>query len=171
MNVIDAPSLAKYVLREAGWREVRRALEEETVSVDHVLKEVANAIWKKAVILKLESVEAAWRRLHVLLKLVEERVVVVVDEQKYLGEAFKIAVEKEVRVYNALYIEQSIKLRAALVTSDDNRETRDYSLHSHGNSHHRKPRKHERLAINNNFHSGTSSKCLPSKNTLAQRNS
>jgi len=88
VNVIDAPSLAKYVLREAGWREVRRALEEETVSVDHVLKEVANAIWKKAVILKLESVEAAWRRLHVLLKLVEERVVVVVDEQKYLGEAF-----------------------------------------------------------------------------------
>lgn len=44
MNVIDASSLAKYVLREKGWCEVRKVLEEESVSVDHVLKEVANAI-------------------------------------------------------------------------------------------------------------------------------
>jgi predicted nucleic acid-binding protein len=119
VNVIDASSLAKYVLKEAGWREVRRALEEETVSVDHVLKEVANAVWRKAVILKLEPVEAAWKRLHVLLKLVEEGVIVVEDEQKYLSEAFKIAVENKIAVYDALYLAQAIKLKAALVTSDE----------------------------------------------------
>ncbi|WP_048061867.1 nucleic acid-binding protein, partial [Hyperthermus butylicus] len=44
MNVIDASSLANYVLKEDNWIEVRRSLEKETVSVDHVLKEVANAI-------------------------------------------------------------------------------------------------------------------------------
>jgi len=119
VNVIDASSLAKYVLKETGWKEVRKALEEETKSVDHVLKEVANAIWKKAVILKLESTDIAWRRFHVLLKLVEEGVVVVEEEQKYLKEAFRIAVERGVTVYDALYIAQAAELKASLVTSDE----------------------------------------------------
>lgn len=118
MNVIDASSLAKYVLREDSWIEVRRSLEKETVSVDHVLKEVANAIWKKAIVLKLEPIEVAWKRYQVLQKLVRENIIVLEDELDYLDEAFKIALENNITVYDALYIAQTLRLKATLVTSD-----------------------------------------------------
>jgi predicted nucleic acid-binding protein len=42
--VVDASALAKYVLKEEGWREIRKVLEGGAVSVDHVVKEVSNAI-------------------------------------------------------------------------------------------------------------------------------
>lgn len=50
MIVIDASALSKYVLKEEGWEEVRRFVRERRplYSVDHVLKECFNAIWKRA---------------------------------------------------------------------------------------------------------------------------
>lgn len=118
MNIIDASSLTKYVLREKGWDEVRRVLEEESVSVDHVLKEVANAIWKKAVILRLESIEVAWKRYQALRKLVEGNIIVLDNELNLLEEAFRIALENHITIYDALYIAQALSLNATLVTSD-----------------------------------------------------
>jgi predicted nucleic acid-binding protein len=44
--VIDASTLAKFVLREENWERVYEVLSKETISVDHVVKEIANAIWK-----------------------------------------------------------------------------------------------------------------------------
>lgn len=118
MIVIDASALAKYVFKEEGWREVRKALEEEAVSVDHVVKEVANAIWKKCVVLKLEPIDVAHKRHQLLHKIVREGVVALESESKYLEEAFKIAVENEVTVYDSLYIAQALGLGAQLLTSD-----------------------------------------------------
>lgn len=118
MNVIDASSLAKYVLREDGWGEVRKVLEGETISVDHVVKEVANAIWKKSIMLGLELVKVAWKRFEALCELVEGNVIILDNELKYINEAYRIALEKHITVYDALYIAQALKLKATLVTSD-----------------------------------------------------
>jgi len=116
--VIDASALAKYIFKEEGWREVRKALEGEAVSVDHAVKEVANAIWKKCVVLKLEPVDVAYKRYQLLHKIVREGVVALESESKYLEEAIKIAIENEITVYDSLYIAQALELRAQLLTSD-----------------------------------------------------
>jgi predicted nucleic acid-binding protein len=42
--VIDASILAKFVLREENWEKVYEILSKETISVDHVVKEVANTM-------------------------------------------------------------------------------------------------------------------------------
>ncbi len=118
MIVVDASVLTKYVLREENWIEVRKRLEEEAVSVDHVVKEVANAIWKKAVVMKLEPLEIALRRYQVLRMLVAEGIVRIESGLQYLDEAFRIALENNVTVYDALYIAQAMRLGATLVTSD-----------------------------------------------------
>ena len=118
MIVIDASALAKYIFKEEGWREVRKALEGEAVSVDHAVKEVANAIWKKCVVLKLEPVDVAYKRYQLLHKIVREGVVALESESKYLEEAIKIAIENEITVYDSLYIAQALELRAQLLTSD-----------------------------------------------------
>ena len=50
MIVVDASALAKYALREEGWEVVAGYLKgaRPLYSVDHLLKEVANALWKHA---------------------------------------------------------------------------------------------------------------------------
>ena len=118
MIVIDASALAKYVLREEGWELVARAMTVRTVSLDHVVKEVANAVWKRAVVLKVEPVDVAVRRYSILRKLVDKGIVVLEDELSYIDEAFDIAVRTKLTVYDALYIAQALRKGATLVTSD-----------------------------------------------------
>ena len=50
MIAIDASAIAKYVLREAHWEQIRDYLAVEPCSLDLALTEVANAIWKHQVI-------------------------------------------------------------------------------------------------------------------------
>jgi len=61
--VVDASALAKYLLREEGWEEASRYVRtmRPLYSLDHVLKEVTNVVWKdastrKAVTSKLQCV-------------------------------------------------------------------------------------------------------------------
>ncbi len=48
--VIDASSLAKYILREKNWRDVRDHLVDEVFSLNLALAEVSNAVWKHNVL-------------------------------------------------------------------------------------------------------------------------
>jgi len=116
--VVDASALAKYILKEEGWRDVRKLLEGGAVSVDHVVKEVSNAIWRKCAVLKLEDAEAAVRRYELLVELIRSGVVVLESELKYLERAFRIAVESGITVYDSLYVTQALELGARLLTSD-----------------------------------------------------
>lgn len=47
MIVIDASTLAKFILKEEGWERVADFLKAGTISVDHVMKETA--IWKRLI--------------------------------------------------------------------------------------------------------------------------
>jgi predicted nucleic acid-binding protein len=130
--VVDASALAKYVLKEEGWREIRKLLEGGAVSVDHVVEEVSNAIWRKYAVLRLEDAEVAIRRYELLVELVRSGVVVLESELKYLEKAFRIAIENGVTVYDPLYIAQALELGAQLLTSD--REQADVAARLGANS-------------------------------------
>jgi predicted nucleic acid-binding protein len=67
--VIDASTLAKFVLKEENWERVYELLSKETISVDHVVKEVANAIWKHYSIHKACSLDVAIKRFQLLRKI------------------------------------------------------------------------------------------------------
>jgi predicted nucleic acid-binding protein len=65
--VVDASALAKYLLREEGWEEVSRYVRtmRPLYSLEHVLKEVTNAVWRdastrKVVTSKLQCVSTVW---------------------------------------------------------------------------------------------------------------
>ena len=73
MIVIDASTLSKYVLKEEGWEEVRRFIRERRplYSVDHVLKECFNAIWRHAYLRRAIGSEVALELAKRIQKLVE----------------------------------------------------------------------------------------------------
>ncbi|WP_252900442.1 hypothetical protein [Vulcanisaeta sp. JCM 14467] len=48
MIVIDASALTAFILKEPGWQSLSKYIM-NSVSVDHIIKEVMNAIWKAQV--------------------------------------------------------------------------------------------------------------------------
>jgi predicted nucleic acid-binding protein len=114
--VIDTSALAKYLLREQGWLSVERYLAGGVYSVDHIVKEVANAIWKHSIIHGRINRELAFELYSVLRKLVGT-VVVLEPQDKYLDEAVRIAFEKRITVYDALYVAQALD-KGELLTAD-----------------------------------------------------
>jgi predicted nucleic acid-binding protein len=116
--VIDASTLAKFILREENWERVYEVLSKETISVDHVVKEVANAIWKHYSIYKACSLDVAVKRFQLLRKIIDEELVSLESELKYLDKAFEIATQNDISVYDALYIAQAITRSIPLATSD-----------------------------------------------------
>ena len=113
---IDASSLAKYILREKNWRDVRNYLLKESCSLNLALAEVSNAIWKHSVLYGRISKEQANKMFKALEKLRE--VVIFEPFEKYLGNAVKIAIDKNITVYDALYIAQAKEI-GKLLTSDE----------------------------------------------------
>jgi len=117
--VIDASSLAKYIIKEKGWLDVERyLLEEEVHTLDLALKEVVNVIWKQAILLHNISLEEAEEKYIALMKLVEGEVIALDDEMKYLKEAFETALDMKITIYDALYVVKAKADRAQLLTSD-----------------------------------------------------
>ena len=117
MIVIDASALAKYLLRERGWRSIEHYLEKGVYSVDHVVKEVANAIWKHAVLRGAINVANALE-LYKVLKMLLGDVIIIEPQEKYMDEALRIALENRITLYDALYIAQALS-KGGLLTADD----------------------------------------------------
>lgn len=121
MRVIDASAIAKYVLREEHWEQVRDQLTLEPCSLDLALAEVANAIWKHQVIYrKISGREAAL--LYEALQKLGADVLVLESFQGYLCAATELAVNEKLTIYDALYLVQAQKY-GYIVTSDDPQRT------------------------------------------------
>ncbi len=119
MIVVDASSLAKYVIKEEGWETVESYLmEEQCLSVDHVVKEVLNALWKAAVITRVITLGQASEKAFLLRMLIKEGVVAVENELEYVDKAFSLAIKHRLTLYDALYIAQALAKNAVLLTSD-----------------------------------------------------
>ena len=117
MTVIDASALAKYILRERGWRGLEPVLERGAYTLDLAVKEVANAIWKHSALRGVIEAGLALRLYRALKGLVDAGVVIVEHEDEYMDEAVEIALQARVTVYDALYIAQA-RRRGPLVTAD-----------------------------------------------------
>ncbi|MEM2021548.1 MAG: type II toxin-antitoxin system VapC family toxin [Zestosphaera sp.] len=116
--MIDASALIKYLFKEPGYEAIERYLITGVCSVDHLVKEASNAIWKHAVLHKRISKKDA-RDLYVALsKLIEGRVIVIEPQERYTHQAFEIALNHEITIYDALYIAQSKTNHTKLITSD-----------------------------------------------------
>ncbi|MCC6013702.1 MAG: hypothetical protein LM593_04970 [Candidatus Verstraetearchaeota archaeon] len=55
--VIDSSTIAKFLLKEEEWRKVKEIIIEKPYTLDLALKEVANAIWRRTILLGNISIE------------------------------------------------------------------------------------------------------------------
>ena len=121
VRVIDTSAFSKLLLKEEGWEGVIPYLrpEEEPVTVELLLVETANVLWKHAVRMKTIEKEKAGELFKGVMELVKSGALKVESNAKYLSEAFRIALEKGITVYDALFIAQAKELNTTLVTCDE----------------------------------------------------
>ena len=116
MIVIDASALSKYILREKNWIEVENYLLKGLYSIDYIVKEVANSLWKHTVVFNRFS-EKEYRVAYMILKKIVEEVIMLENQTRYIDEAVEIAFKNKITVYDSLYIAQALKY-GELLTSD-----------------------------------------------------
>jgi len=115
--VVDASALSAFVLREEGWRNLAGYLA-NAVAPDHVIKEVANAIWR-ATRIGVLSDEESKKAFSLLLRMVG-RNLVLEPEQEYLDGAFTLSITYGITVYDALYVALALERNLPLLTIDEN---------------------------------------------------
>jgi len=115
--VIDASSLAKYLLRERNWEIIENYLVKTVYSVNHILKEVSNAIWKHVIIYRRIEPDLGLQLYKQLKRLVHEKIVVLENQEQYLDKAIELAIQYRTTIYDTLYIAQALKY-GGLLTSD-----------------------------------------------------
>ena len=115
--VIDSSIIAKFILRESGWKRVRDIVSRRPYTLELAVKEVANAIWRRATLIKDIGSEKALILLSDLLEL-KKKMLIVEPQDQYLTQALEIAIKEGITVYDALFIAQAIVKQATLVSSD-----------------------------------------------------
>ncbi len=105
-----------YFSREPGWESAERILLEEIVTLDPVVKGVANALWKK-VIRREIGLENAVSTVEDLVS----GVIPLYRQERFLPEALRIAARNRIAVYDSLFIALAKDLGAVLVTIDRRR--------------------------------------------------
>jgi len=115
--VIDASILVKFILKEEGWNKIADFLKAGTISVDLVIKETVNAIWKR-VMRKEISLEEA-KSMFEAVKEILNKAVIIENEMDYIDEAFEISIRRNITVYDSLYITLAKKKKLELLTADE----------------------------------------------------
>ena len=114
--MVDASAVVAFVLREEGWEALRGYLT-RCMSVDHLVKEATNAIWKHSVLRGFMSLEEARQAYGVLLMLVGKNIELH-PQGDLMDEAFEIALRRKVTVYDALYVALAKEKGTPLLTLD-----------------------------------------------------
>ncbi len=115
--MVDASALVAFFLREEGWRGLARYLV-RTVSVDHVVKEFYNAVWKAVAV----QGRMSWDDANAVLELFKSYLaknMEVRDEMSYVDRALEIARETRITVYDALYVALAVDEGLPLLTLDE----------------------------------------------------
>jgi len=117
--VIDASSLAKYILKEDNWIEVEEAIKTNDIySIDLITKEILNTVWKHHIVLNTISRKIAIEKIEILKKMIKNELITLEDEGEYYDKAIEIALNHKITIYDALYIAQAMKYDTTLLTSD-----------------------------------------------------
>jgi predicted nucleic acid-binding protein len=114
VRVIDSSSLVKFFSKEEGWEKVAQIISEGVITLDLSIKEVANALWKK--ILKGDLNEDI--AIKILYDLLKREAMIIVNQDEYLIEAFKITNRNKITIYDSLFIALAKSKNLELVTSD-----------------------------------------------------
>ncbi len=114
MKVIDSSALVKYFSREEGWQKVEEHILDGVITLDLAVKEIANALWKKA--LKSEVEEHLVRE--ILNDLIKARAIKIMSQDEFIIDAFELAVKHQITIYDALFIAFAKRLKLSLITSD-----------------------------------------------------
>jgi predicted nucleic acid-binding protein len=122
--VIDASAVVAFFLREEG-RENLKPYMKTGFSVDHIVKEFYNAVWKAAYLLKTLDYESARKVLELFNSYIENNLILE-PEEKYIDKALNIALEKGITVYDSLYIALALDKKTPLLTLD--KKQRDTAL-------------------------------------------
>jgi len=99
--VIDTSALTAFILKEPGWQSLITYVT-NSISIDHIVKEVMNAIWK-AQVKGIVSREYAFKLRDILMSLIGKNVVLE-PEEKYVDRAFMIAIDNKLPIYDSLHI-------------------------------------------------------------------
>ena len=116
MIVIDASVLASFLRKEPGWEKLANYMK-NVVSVDLIVKEVSNVLWKDYYVRKSVDKDTVLE-LYRLMKSLLGANILLENEEKYLDDAFEIAILMGVSIYDALYIAQAKKNKLPLITLD-----------------------------------------------------
>jgi predicted nucleic acid-binding protein len=118
MLVVDASALAALLMPESGGEEVEKAVKEaERVStLDLAAYEVENAVWRRVRRGEL-SMEEGNVVVSTLLSLLET--FEVFSYREVAADAFKLAVDAGITVYDAAYVVLAKRLDARLLTLDE----------------------------------------------------
>ncbi len=119
MIVIDASSLAKYILREDNWEKIREYLLNESCSLTLALAEISNAIWKHHVLYNKIS-DKEMEIMFNVLKMLKD-VVIFEPFERYLEDAMIISINEKITIYDALYLAQAKKY-GNFLTSDEKQQ-------------------------------------------------
>jgi len=114
--VVDSSVLAAFIRKEPGWERLVDYVK-NSVSMDLAVKEVLNAIWKDYAVRRLIDYDTALALFKIMSLLVGVNVVLE-PEEKYIEEAFKIALKTDITVYDALYIALAKSKNLPLLTLD-----------------------------------------------------
>ncbi|QKR00288.1 type II toxin-antitoxin system VapC family toxin [Metallosphaera tengchongensis] len=117
MRIVDASALTAVVLKEDGWEKIISLLV-PAYSVDHVTKEVMNAIWKMKNVKRAIDDNTALGMKKILFDVLKERTLILLNEMDYLEDAFQIAINNDLTLYDSLYISACLKRGAQLITTD-----------------------------------------------------
>ncbi len=117
MIVVDASALSAFILKEPGWEALSKYLTYST-SVDHVVKEVSNAIWKAYKVRNLIGKDIAIK-LYKILKSMINTNVILEPEEVFMDKAFEIALETGLTVYDSLYVALALERKLPLLTLDE----------------------------------------------------
>ncbi|AOL17524.1 PIN domain-containing protein [Sulfolobus sp. A20] len=117
MLIVDASALTAVILKEEEWDKILR-LFTPAYSIDHVIKETMNAIWKMANVKKLIDVRTALEMKRILFDILKEKTLILLNEMDYVEEAFNIAINNNLTFYDSLYIAACLRHGATLITRD-----------------------------------------------------
>jgi predicted nucleic acid-binding protein len=113
--VIDASALTCFIMMEYGYEKIADYIK-DSISVDHIVKEVGNAIWK-ACIKNYITKDDALKRFLNLIKLTKY-VIKLVNEIDLIEKASEIAIKSKITLYDSIYIALALKEKAKLLTLD-----------------------------------------------------
>lgn len=123
MIVLDSSFLVKLVLEEndsAKARELARlwsATGDTLITLDIALPEALNAIWKHCLKIGDLTRSEALRATEDLLRV--WKLLNIYSSRELAEEAFKLALEENITVYDALYIQLARSTRGSLATFDE----------------------------------------------------